>query len=387
MKFAALPPVRRPVPLACSNSAAHGSLRRFFSDRPITLYASGTAALSHALARCAARKPVHTPEVIIPAYGCPDLVAACIHASVFPRLADIAASGWAYDLDDLTRKLSPDTVAIVSVNLLGLPDGTPRLPELCRRCGVALVQDSAQFLPRNPISWPADYIILSFGRGKPMNLLHGGAFIAPPDSAPENISKWKQYTLRDRLRTGTAAAVAFNFLTRPHPYWIVSHLPGIGLGTVTYKPLHDSPALPPHAWSRVDATFDQYRKRRSYDRRVWTSSLAEWTSFGILSLQPDTPSTEPEPLRLALLAPDQAARDDLVIRLQRAGLGASRLYGTDLTHVSGIPKEVREQGTFLHAAALAERLFTLPTHALVTPRIVRQTTDCIRTWHRTHHSG
>ena len=387
LKFSALPPVRRPVPLRRASSTAHGSLSRFFNNRSITLCASGTAALSQALARCATRLSAQTPEAIIPAYGCPDLVAACMHASIYPRLADIDASGWSYDLDDLSRKLSADTVAIVSVNLMGIADGTPCLSDLCRQRGITLIQDSAQFLPRNPIDWPADYVILSFGRGKPMNLLHGGALIAPPESPPEPTPKLTRYTLRDRLRTGTAAALAFNFLTRPHPYWIVSHLPGSGLGTVTYKPLSNPAALPPSASVRVDAAFAQYQRQQTYSRHVWAASIAEWTSFGIRPLQPDTPSAEPEPLRLLLLAPDRASRDDLVIRLQRAGLGASHLYGADLAHVSGIPDEVRHQGTFPHAAALAERLFTLPTHAFVTPRIVRETTDCIRKWHRAHHRG
>ncbi len=381
MRFAALPPVRRPVPLRRGGSATHLSLRRFFGNRPITLYASGTAALAHAIARCAVRASVDAPEVILPAYGCPDLVAACTHAAVHPRLVDIAASGWAFDTDRLLGSLSSRTVAIVSVNLLGIPDGTPGLADLCRQRGIALIQDSAQFLPRQPIEWPGDYVILSFGRGKPLNLLHGGALIEPVSAIADSMSHPASDSFRDRLMNSRAAALAFNVLTHPHPYRLLSLLPGTGFGQVVYTPLLNPSPLSPTQFPRVDAAFDQYQRHRSYDRQIWAPALAEWTSFGIRALQPDGPSVQSEPLRLTLLAPDRVARDQILNRLNHQHLGASRLYGTDLAHVAGTPDMVRDQGPFPNATALADSLFTLPTHSLVTSRIVQQATACIRDWH------
>ncbi len=356
-------------------------MRRFFGNRPITLYSSGTAALAQALARCAARSSVSAPEAVLPAYGCPDLVAACVHAAVSPRLVDVASSGWSYDLANLSRTLSSRTVAIVSVNLLGSADETPGLADLCRLRGIALIQDSAQFLPRQPTEWPGDYVILSFGRGKPLNLLHGGALIEPANAVTHPVRYPISDSFRDRLLNSRAAALAFNILTRPHPYRLLSCLPGTGLGQVVYKPLLNPAAVSPTRWPRLDAAFDQYQRHRSYNRQIWTPALAEWASFGIRPLQPDGSIFEPEPLRLTLVAPDRASRDQLVHRLSRAHLGASRLYGTDLAHVAGIPPDVRNQGPYPHAAALADTLFTLPTHSFVTAHIVRQAVDCIRDWH------
>ena len=356
-------------------------MRRFFDDRPITLYASGTAALAHALARCAARASVSAPEAIIPAYSCPDLVAACVHAAVSPRRVDIASSGWSYDLDELLHTLSNRTVAIVSVNLLGIADETPGLADLCHRRGITLIQDSAQFLPRQPTEWPGDYVVLSFGRGKPMNLLHGGALIEPVVAIASPVTHPAVDRFRYRLLNSSPAALAFNFLTRPYPYGIVSRLPGSGLGRVAYEPLRNPSPLPPRHWARVDAAFQQYQRKRSYDRHIWTSALAEWASFGIRPLMPVDTHFESEPLRLTLLAPDRASRDALLLRLTRAHLGASRLYGTDLTHIAGVPPDVRDQRPFPKAAALADTLFTLPTHTLVTPNIVQQTVECVRAWH------
>jgi dTDP-4-amino-4,6-dideoxygalactose transaminase len=357
-------------------------MERFFADRRITLYASGTAALARAMAECAVKTSASAPEVILPAYGCPDLVAACMHASVFPRLVDVAPSGWSYDAQELEASVSSNTVAIVAVNLFGLGDSATDLHRFCQTKRISLIQDSAQYLPRTSIEWPGDYVILSYGRGKPMNLLHGGALIAPAGSGYIHPIQSAHYSARDRLLASRAAAIAFNVLTRPRAYWLVSALPGTGLGEVTYRPLENDAPFPERAWERVGTAFELYRARQSYGRDIWTPAIDEWSSLGIRELICPDSLPQSEPLRLALLAPSRAARDIFVDSLNRYHLGASRFYCADLTGIAGIPEIVRRQGPFPHASVLADRLFTLPTHDLVTSDTVECARDVVRTWHR-----
>lgn len=382
MRFSALPPVRRAVPLRRRGTEGRASMERFFENRRITLYASGTAALAQAMARCAARSSATAPEVIVPSYGCPDLVAACIYASVYPRLVDVAASGWSYDQEALSAKLSPNTVAVVAVNLLGIGDGSTELVRLCKDQNIPLIQDSAQYLPREAIDWPGDYIVLSFGRGKPLNLLHGGALIYPPGNADTPSGSPAHYSRRDRLLDTRAAAVAFNFLTRPHIYRILSTLPGTGLGDVIYKPLANGAPLPEVLWERVGPAFELYREKSSYRRDTWAPALQEWSDLGIVALDCPGSPVPAEPLRLCLLAPHRPAREVLVETLNRSGLGASRFYGADLSQISGVPELVKRQGPFPKAHALAGRLFTLPTHRLVKSDAVRATRDLVIACHR-----
>lgn len=357
-------------------------MERFFGNRRITLYASGTAALAQAITQCAARSTASDPEVIIPAYGCPDLVAACLQANTYPKLVDVAPSHWGYDLESLKSNLSPNTVAIVAVNLLGLGDGCADLTHLCKERRIALIQDSAQFLPRVPREWPGDYVVLSFGRGKPMNLLGGGALIEPPGEDPAPSILPGNYTLKDRLLASRGAAIAFNVLTRPRIYGMFSALPGTGLGHVTYKPLINAAPLPARAWERVAPAFDRYRQSPSYRRDIWDSALPDWSDFGIVALASPGPTLPAEPLRLALLASDALARDILVAELNRTGLGASRLYATDLPAIAGMPEIIRQQGPFPNASSLARRLFTLPTHRLVGIQTVKLSQRTVHAWHQ-----
>lgn len=357
-------------------------MEQFFGDRKITLYASGTAALARAIANCAARRSVSTPEIIIPAYGCPDLVAACVHASVYPRLVDVAPLRWSYDLSGLEASLSVNTVGIVAVNLLGLGDSSADLIRVCRERNLLLIQDSAQHLPRETMDWLGDYIVLSFGRGKPLNLLHGGALIAPPGSNDILSDRPERYTGKDRLLASPAAAIAFNVLTRPHLYGVLSALPRTGLGEVVYKPLLNPSPTSENAWRRVGTAFQLYRCRASYRRDIWAALIEEWSHLGIVALDSPGSPPQPEPLRLALLAPDRLARDLLVDGLNQMGLGASRLYGTELPGIAGIPAAVACQGPFPNAQTLAGRLFTLPTHHLVTKRAVKSAHTVVMDWYR-----
>lgn len=385
MSISALPPVRRAVPLKRGGSRTRESMERFFGNRRITLYSSGTAALAQAIGRCVSRASARAPEVVIPAYGCPDLVAACMHAGAYPRLVDVAPSVWSYDLEALESRLSANTVAVVAVNLLGLGDGSNELVRLCKGANIPLIQDSAQHLPRESKEWPGEFVVLSFGRGKPLNLLHGGALIGPSageDSVPERPA---QHTTKARMLSTRLAAIAFNTLTRPSIYGIFSALPGTGLGDVNYKPLTNPAPLPEHHWQRVAAAFGLYRKRPSYGWDIWRPAVNEWSALGIVPLTSPASPPPSELLRLPLLACNRAARDFLVSSLNRAGLGASRFYGTDLRGVAGIPERVKRQGPFPNASALADRLFTLPTHALVHPGTVQATDALILAWRRSTH--
>lgn len=383
MRLSALPPVRRAVPLKRGDSGARLSMERFFGNRKITLYASGTAALAQAMAHCASRRSVGDPEVIIPAYGCPDLVAACLHASVYPRLVDVAPAQWSYDLEALKASLSGNTVAIVAINLLGLGDGSQELTRLCHHRNLPLIQDSAQYLPRESVAWPGEYVVLSFGRGKPLNLLHGGALVSRLAEADDDSPAVPpdHCTTKERLLSSRLAAVAFNALTRPALYGIYSTLPGTGLGSVIYKPLRDASLLPEQAWQQLGAAFELYCQKPSYRRDIWATALEKWSELGIFPLAAPGKPLPAEPLRLALLAPDRTARDLLVDRLNKAGLGASRFYATDLPEVTEIPEQVKCQGPFPNARVLAERLFTLPTHALVDAETVHRTHAAVLAWH------
>jgi dTDP-4-amino-4,6-dideoxygalactose transaminase len=383
-----LPPVRRPVPLSRGDPVKlHAAMRSFFENREVVLFASGTTALSAAIAEARACRAVTNPEVILPAYGCPDLVAACMHASVSPRLVDTMQGAWGYEPESLRDALSTRTVAIVAVNLMGIGDDSAALARQASIAGISLIQDSAQCLPRAERHWPGEFVVLSFGRGKPLNLLRGGALVLPHDHqlttpSPGNEKLHGRARLREILLSTRLAALAFNVATQPAVFWWVSRLLGAKLGETRFRALEHATRMPPRSWRQVGRAFELYRHRPYYSMVPWSAAMKEWEYHGITPLPAADGQLETELLRLPLLASTRAARDSLVAALNRHGLGASILYGTPLNRAEDIPASVAAQGPFPNAEALANRLFTLPTHSAVTRRIVELTRSVVSKWAR-----
>src|SRR5690606_34335161 len=198
---------------------------------------SGTAALAAAMWLARQRQPsIAQPEVILPAYGCPDLVAAAVHAGVRPVLVDIGSEDPGYDLDALAAALSARTVAVVAVNFLGIAERLQQLREcIAAFPQIALIEDDAQWFPE-PLPAPpleGDYICISFGRGKPVSLLGGGLLLVK-DSLPTD---WPIQPAADAGAALLPKLLAYNALLRPAAYGLISRNPFLKLGQTVYKPL------------------------------------------------------------------------------------------------------------------------------------------------------
>ena len=86
--FYQLPPVGNRL---CLNTINDASVQPFLTLAASRFYQSGTAALAAAISAAKLLKNKNYPEVILPAYACPDLVSAAVFAGVKPVLVDLEA--------------------------------------------------------------------------------------------------------------------------------------------------------------------------------------------------------------------------------------------------------------------------------------------------------
>lgn len=73
-------------------------------------------------------------------------------------------------------------------------------------------------------------------------------------------------------------------------------------------------------------------------------------------------------LRFPVLANTSVQRDNLYHNLDRQDLGASLMYVTPLSNVSGLTDRFPDSSHFPNATDFANRLFTLPLHVDVTEK-------------------
>ena len=102
---------------------------------------SGTATLHAALEAVGVRAG---DEVISPALNVIMGTTSTFHANAIPVYADVQKGTFNIDPDDVERKITKKTKAIMAVSLYGLPPDLPRLREIADRHGIALIEDNAE---------------------------------------------------------------------------------------------------------------------------------------------------------------------------------------------------------------------------------------------------
>ncbi len=361
--FYQLPPVGNPI---CLDPSAEEDVTLESVAHPYQphYFASGTAALAAAVSVAIKKKAATNPEVLIPAYGCPDLVSAVVHAGARPVLVDLEPDRPWMDANELSARLTPDTVAIVAASLCGVPEKMDRLRSITGERRVVLIEDSAQAFPggQERRLWSGDLVVLSFGRGKPVSLLGGGAVLAR-DSAlgsllpePAGLSGGGRHELSFRIK-----ASLYNRMIRPGWYWIPRGMPFLHLGETRYHPLAAIEGMDRLRLSLLPANIARYQKHDAAVQRLLGGMLEPMAGRLV-----DLPSVcgvpdERRLLRYPLLL-DAEKRNSVLRDFMAQGLGASTLYPAILPGIPGLQELPGGQRAFPRAEAFAKRILTLPTH-------------------------
>ncbi len=124
-------------------------------------------------------------EVIVPAYT------YCASAIPFGDLgakivwADINPKTWTIDPDDIERKITDKTKAIVAVHLLGIPCDMKRIVPIAKKHGIKLVEDCAQAMDcridGQHVGTFGDFGCYSFHSAKTMTTLGEGGMLTVQD--------------------------------------------------------------------------------------------------------------------------------------------------------------------------------------------------------------
>ena len=366
--FYHLPPVGNPV---CLSKQPDLVVSQLFALYQTQFYASGTAALAAAITAAMKLKNCSRPEIILPAYGCPDLVSAVIYAGAKPVLVDLEAERPWLDLSQLAAAITEDTVAIVAVNLFGIAERWTQLRELAKPGDVVLIEDSAQYFPGKDeqIDLQGDLVVFSFGRGKPVSLLGGGAVLAKETSLFDLLPKAqiKPATLSQRFSVGLKARL-YNAMISPFLYWLPQALPFLHLGETRYHVLPDIEAMDQVRAELLASNISCYQADARAKGRCEKISTMLNSLEGVIDLpQVCAMKRNRRLLRYPVLVV-AAERDRIYGKLHQAGLGVSIMYPASLPEINGLNHIFDKDHNFPNAQSFASRLITLPVHSSVSDK-------------------
>ena len=120
-------------------------LEREFADYVGAKYClvvnTGTAALHCAVAGVGVEPG---DEVIVPAYTFVASAMAVLHHNAIPVFADINPSTYLIDPQDIEKKITSRTKAIMPVHLYGLPCDMDEINQIAKKNNLKVIEDSAQ---------------------------------------------------------------------------------------------------------------------------------------------------------------------------------------------------------------------------------------------------
>ncbi len=343
-------------------------------------FESGTAALAFALVMVkSSRAGISNPEVLLPAYTCPDLISACLFANIKPVLVDFEADTPWMDIEQLKQKINSSTIAIIAINFLGIPERMPLLSSLKEKHDFEIIEDSAQGFPRNSPGnyWSADLVITSFGRGKPLNLLSGGALLI-------RNNKYQSLLLENSVIDDTEKTLfdgalyrlkitLFNILSRPTFYYFLSRVSFLKIGKTIFKPLTSIKTLSKTILEQFSSNYSRYQLRQQPIER-YKSLFNSFKSDEIINLAQVCCLDNDQPLlRLPILIKNKQLAITLFEELTKSDLGVSQMYEKTLPQIQGVDKSLfADDEIFPNAEKFSQQLITLPTHEDVTDRNLKK---------------
>ena len=376
--FRELRPVGETISIGIDSRAPENELHRYFRD-PMVFYQSGTAALAAALMACKSARRINRPEVLLPAYACPDLLSAVNYAGLRPVLVDFEENRPWMSITDLVSKVTAKTIAVIAVNFLGIPERLSEIRRIADERHIFLIEDRAQSLPENSEEAPScDLVVLSFGKGKPVALLHGGALLI-------RRRELGQYVVRpahDGSGGGFHAVgqylkmAAYNLLIQPRCYWFLKYIPLLRLGETRYKSLTAIEPMKPACMTVLERNIRNYYERKNRASNIH-GMLASFNRHEIINLPEVCGRNGKKMLRYPLLLPSETERNACLRLLKARGLGASMMYPGVLPVIKGVDLPYSAED-YPKAAAFAARLLTLPLHSDVTLDAVSEISTVFR---------
>ncbi len=127
-------------------------------------------------------------EVIVQGYTCVVLPNAIHAAGGVTVYADIREDTLNLDTEDVAKKITPRTRAVICQHTFGIPADTKELKRICRENDVLLIEDCAHVIPdMQTVGAEGDAVLLSFGRDKAVSGVAGGVMLVHDHAVAERL--------------------------------------------------------------------------------------------------------------------------------------------------------------------------------------------------------
>ncbi len=366
-----------------SQAVAFEPIRKLLPAKYLFYLSSGRAAL-YLLLRALSRIRPDRQEVVIPAYTCPAVASAVLKAGLKVILCDINLNDFGFSRDDLAKKVGSKTLAVVLVHLFGSPADIQFPRECCDKYGVYLVEDAAQAfgnsLPNSPesrLGLLSDAGFFSFGRGKPVSVLHGGILATNLEEISRHAGDLMNTLNHRRFQNQRYGMLlsSYSIFSTPYLYWIPQSIPFLHLGETIFEPNFQVSAgatLAASLMAEICNGIENEKRVRQENTRWYYGNLGSTPHV-------QSPLNNGFPyLRYPLLVRNKNLRDKILSRLMSRGTGAALFYPVPVNELPKLKELLNDTNVYPNAKQLSDSLITLPVHSGVTDSIRAEIVEIIK---------
>ncbi len=333
-----------------------GRLSQMLDSRKVLLTTSCTHALELALLALGIG---HGHEVITPSFTFVSSANAALRVGALPVFAEIDERTLGLDPQDVERRLTPRTAAILPVHYAGVaPDMEPIL-DLAKRHGLRVVEDAAQGLAASwrgrPLGTLGDAGCFSFHETKNVSCGEGGAIaIGDPELAKRAEIAREKGTNRAAFFRGEVDK--YTWVSEGSSYVQSDVLAAI-----------------------LDAQLDklaEIQSRRAAVSARYRAGLSAWAVEHGVGLPAVLPDREPNHHIFYLLYPDGGWRDRAIAALRAEGVMATFHYVP--LHSSPQGQRLGPQPELPVTDRVASTLLRLPLHPRLGDDDVDRVSDAVK---------
>ena len=327
--------------------------------RPVRAFNSGTCTMEIAL-RIAEVGANASDEVITTPLTWVSTSNIVLDVGAKPVFADIDPVTRNIDLDRVEAAITPNTRAIIPVDLTGLPVDRNRLYEIARRKSLRVVEDAAQSFGSNwageTIGSTGDFVSFSFHANKNITTIEGGCLVLN-DEREAKLAE--QYRLQGVVRSGLDGMDVERVGGK---YNLTDVAARVGLGQLPHLASFTERrrVLARRYFERFDAGF-----LAQIDCRLPVADFAQsnWHMFQVI-------------LPEAHLAKRAMKRADVMAALNDRGIGTGVHYPA--LHLFALYRRLGwKEGDFPHAEYAGRNTLTLPLFPTMTDDDVDRVVDAL----------
>jgi dTDP-4-amino-4,6-dideoxygalactose transaminase len=299
-------------------------------------------------------------EVVLPSFTFVSTANAILRVGARPVFADIEDRTLGLDAEDVARRLSPRTAAILPVHYAGVAPDMDALIALARPRELRIIEDAAQGLAASyrgrALGTLADGGCFSFHETKNITCGEGGALaLDDPEVAARAEVIREKGTNRSAFLRGEVDK--YTWVAEGSSY-VLSDL----LAAVLDAQLDKLPAI---------------QEKRAAAAARYHAGLADWARTSGVCLPPSWTDRQVNHHLFYVLMPDAASRDRLQARLRALGVLATFHYVPLHSAPHGRALGL-DPGNLPVTESVAGRLLRLPLHAELTGADVDRVVDAVR---------